>query len=427
MKLLCVGDIHLGRQPARLSDQLLELLRPQSLGPAAAWQRCVAEAIDRAVDAVLLAGDVVEQNNDFYEAYGDLQDGIQQLHAAGIAVLGVAGNHDVEVLPRLADNLPEFVLLGRDGQWQSQQLEGADGYRVDILGWSFPRQRVTHSPLAAGLPARGDHYTIGLLHCDRDQSGSHYAPVTSGELESAGVDAWLLGHIHKPDALSGPRPKGYLGSITGLSPKDTGARGPWLLDLPASDEEVHIEQLALAPLRWEEIEILLDGLEQAGDIHSLIIRALRERHEAITTHGGSPRAVGCRLLLRGRTDLRREIEQELHQTDPGSDIQRFGDVFWFIHDWRLQAAPALDLEELARSSDPAGLLARKLLILQAGENEERQALIQDAQQRLTPVVNQRAFATLDSDRSDPERIAGLLESAALRALDELLAQREASP
>jgi len=426
VKLLCVGDIHLGRQPSRLSPMLLEQLPARTLGPAEAWQRCVAQAIERKVDAVLLAGDVVEQNNDFYEAYADLQAGIEQLQRAGISVLGVAGNHDVEVLPRLAYNLPDFILLGRDGHWQAQRIESAAGHKVDILGWSFPRQRVIESPLAAGLPARGEHYTIGLLHCDRDQSGSHYAPVSSAELAAAGLDAWLLGHIHKPDALSGPRPMGYLGAITGLNPKDIGARGPWLLEL-STPSEARIEQLPLAPLRWEEIEVGLDNLEQAGNIHSLIIRALRERHAAISEAGASPRAVGCRLLLRGRTALRREIEVELRDTDPRNDIQRFDEVCWFIHDWRLQAAPALDLEELAGASDPAGLLARKLLILRGEHSDERQALIGAAQQQLALVADHRHFAALEQNSLDSDQTATRLESAALRALDELLKQREARP
>ena len=48
----------------------------------------------------LLAGDVVEQEDDFYEAYGDLRRGVDRLAAAGIPVLAVSGNHDVQVLPR---------------------------------------------------------------------------------------------------------------------------------------------------------------------------------------------------------------------------------------------------------------------------------------------------------------------------------------
>lgn len=423
MKLLCVGDIHLGRQPSRLTDALFESLSARDLSPATAWRASVDEALRLEVDAVLLAGDVVEQNNDFYEAYADLQAGIERLHQANIKVLGVAGNHDVEVLPRLADNLPEFILLGRNGKWQSHTLEAADGSQVDVLGWSFPTRLVTNSPLAGGLPGRNTRCTIGLLHCDRDQSGSRYAPVSSAELEAADVDAWLLGHIHKPDALSSSRPIGYLGSLSGLSPKDKGARGPWLLNV-GPDGQTDIKQLPLTPLRWEEIDISLDALDRAEDIHSAIIAALRERHELIRESEYQPRAVGCRLLLTGRTALRRQIEAQLRDTDPRANTQQFDSSIWFIHDWRMQAAPAIDLHELSRSGDPAGLLARKLLLLQAEDNDARRDLIRTAQRQMTAVTNKRHFAALQADTIDESRTAELLESAALSALDRLLAQRE---
>jgi hypothetical protein len=46
------------------------------------------------VDAVLLAGDVVEQEDDFHEAYPDLRRGVERLTGAGIRVLGAGGAWD---------------------------------------------------------------------------------------------------------------------------------------------------------------------------------------------------------------------------------------------------------------------------------------------------------------------------------------------
>ena len=50
----------------------------------------------------------------------------------------------------------------------------------------------------AGLPR------LGVLHGDLDASGGPYAPFTRRELDAVGLDAWLLGHIHKPSLGSGP-------------------------------------------------------------------------------------------------------------------------------------------------------------------------------------------------------------------------------
>ncbi|HYW03377.1 MAG TPA: DNA repair exonuclease [Gammaproteobacteria bacterium] len=422
MKILCVGDIHLGRRPSRLPPDVLERVDVRELSPSGAWQRTVDEALRLQVDAVLLAGDVVEQENDFYEALADLRGGIEKLTQAGVQVLGVAGNHDVQVLPLLADALKqEFRLLGRDGRWEAERIRGRDGTEVRVLGWSFPRDVVTTSPLGQDLPAREPGTTIGLLHCDRDASGSHYAPVSSTELAAAPVDAWLLGHIHKPDPMSGPRPMGYLGSLTGLDPGEPGAHGPWLLEAGAA--EPSIVQIPLAPLRWVAREVSLDGLERPEDVHQRITAALDELHGEISAAEVRPLAVGCRLRLTGRTRHRDEITRLLRADDPRERADGRDGILYFVEAWRLEALPEIDLEELARGKDPPALLAHKLLILRDPQSEEHPELVAALQRSLAGTVRERNFSALRADEPDRQRTIEIAEAAALRALDLLLAQR----
>ena len=425
MKLLCVGDIHLGRQPSRLPEGVLDEIRAGDLGPAAAWTRAVDFALETGTDAVLLAGDVVEQEDDFYEAYGDLRRGVDRLAAAGVPVLAVSGNHDVQVLPRLADAVPGFHLLGSGGKWEVEEVAGRDGRHVRVLGWSFPERRVLTSPLAAHeLPAidTGSGPVIGLLHCDRDATGSPYAPVRASELESAPVDAWLLGHIHKPDALAPPRPIGYLGSLTGLGPGEAGPRGPWLLESDGS--EFALEHLPLAPLRWEEVDVPLDGLEAGEEVHGLAVAALEALHDQISAGRFRPRAVGCRLRFTGRTAHRKEVERSLAAGDPLRVVHAREGIVYFVHDWRMAARPALDLDELARGADPPALIARKVLLLRRPAGDpERRSLLEGARQRLEALSGRRSFVAHGLAPPPDAELSELLERAALGVLDELLAQR----
>jgi DNA repair protein SbcD/Mre11 len=126
VRLLCVGDMHLGRSPGGLGGERLGLLDldARQLGPRAAWERTVEHALEEAVDALLLAGDVVDAEDDFFEAYDALKRGVETLVDAGIAVLGVAGNHDVKVLPELAKHVADFRLLGRGGRWERAVIAG---------------------------------------------------------------------------------------------------------------------------------------------------------------------------------------------------------------------------------------------------------------------------------------------------------------
>src|SRR5690606_37668208 len=135
MKFLCAADLHLGRQPSRVPSAVLS--SGVELTPAVAWRRLVSEAKAMRVDAVLIAGDVLDDEHDFFEAFGDLQAGVEELVASGVEVLAVSGNHDVEVLPRLAKAVPGLVLLGEGGRWEVRTFD--DGTcTVHVAGWSYP-------------------------------------------------------------------------------------------------------------------------------------------------------------------------------------------------------------------------------------------------------------------------------------------------
>jgi hypothetical protein len=268
--------------------------------------------------------------------------------------------------------------------------------------------------------------TIGLLHCDRDQMQSRYAPVRSAELQAAPVDAWLLGHIHRPDDLTGAHPSGYLGSLTGVDPGEPGAHGAWLLEV-AGDGRICMEQVPLAPLRWTERDVAIDDLETAADVHRLITKAIEASHADLAAAPHRPEAVGVRLRFTGRTDLRAEIGRNLDSDDPRAAVHERDGTLYFVHDWRLDIFPAIDLEATAEGTDPVALLARRLLVLRGGDANARQALIAEARERMLAVPRQRPYNTLGAEPPDDERIAATLEAAALRALDDLLAQQETRP
>ena len=259
MKILAVGDMHLGRTPSRLPGDL----SARELGPAAAWRRTVDTALQTGVAAVLLAGDLVDRDDDFFEAYRELEAGVRRLTDAGVAVMGVAGNHDLQVLPRLAAQIPDFRLLGRNGTWESCPIPGTEA--VTVWGWSFPASGTAGNPLEGQRFEPTSGINLGLLHCDRDAGqNSRYAPVSSTALSRAGLDGWLLGHIHKPDALTAASPSGYLGSLTGLDRGETGARGPWLLTVEGG-RITALRHLLLAPLRWEARDVDLTGIGEPED------------------------------------------------------------------------------------------------------------------------------------------------------------------
>ena len=421
--LLAVGDLHLGARPSRLPDSLAD--RSADLGTAGAWRRIVDQALEQKVDALVLAGDVVEDEDDFFEAYRELRIGVDRLLEAGVRILAVVGNHDVRVLPRLADQLPGFELLGRGGNWQSVTLE-AQGVRLSLHGWSFPTAQVRHSPLADVRLEPGPGINLGVLHGDRDQRGSVYAPVTSAELAAAGLDGWLLGHIHKPDPLSVDRPSGYLGSATGLDPGESGPRGPWLFELDTAGIQ-QVTQWTLAPLHWTRLPVDLTGIETAEDARERVHHAVQQLDADLSAHRVLPEAAALRLELTGRSDLgsqvvdllRRESLEDLHG---GS-----GRIRYFVETLRDRLQPSIDLQVLARRSDPVGLLAARLVLLEREpEDPERQELIGKARRQLREQASRPHWQALGGEPPSGEQVADWLRRSGMAALERLLAQGRAA-
>lgn len=373
MRLLAVGDMHLGRVPASLPEGLAGAAR--SLGPETAWQRCIDQAISLEVEAVMLAGDVVDRERDFFAGYATLKAGIENLLEHGIRVVAVAGNHDVEVLPRLADALPELKLLGRGGDWECLALSAGS-----IIGWSFPDRRVTRSPLESFPERELPRPCLGLLHCDRDQADSAYAPVRSAELEAAPVDAWLLGHVHQPDLAGDARPIGYLGSVSALRASEVGARGPWLIEVDGPS--IRASQIALAPLAFDALDLDVSTLEAPADLDGAVLAAGKRRVAARIEASALPDALGLRIRLTGEHPAVTKLNDAAREILAQQPVFEESGCRIFIDKIETAVAAPLDLEALARQPDPAGVLARDLLLLAGPDCDARRRLVAEARERI---------------------------------------------
>jgi DNA repair exonuclease SbcCD nuclease subunit len=415
-KLLAVGDIHLGRSPAALHPDLSH--RQAELGPEEAWKRCVDLAIERDVDAVLLAGDVVERSRDLLVAFGDLKNGVERLADASIPVLAVAGNHDTVVLPRLAAEIESLELLGAGGKWQERPVG-----RLRILGWSFPRPHVRQSPLESLPKIDQPGQVVGLLHCDRDQADSPYAPVSGQALKASGLGGWLLGHIHQPDPLEGHHPIGYLGSATALRASDIGPRGPWLIEWQR--QRLKASHLPIAPLRFDALELDLSDLQSPDELGEAALAASRQHLRSIGSASFLPDVIGLRLTFTGRCKFDAALAGKAEELIATSRPWREGPVEVFLQKAVVATEPAVDLDRLARQEDPCGLLARRILVLRDPHHPDHETLVESARPALAAVAGQKEFRHLDPPL-DHQQLRQWLLNAARIALNSMLEQKRGS-
>jgi DNA repair protein SbcD/Mre11 len=423
-RFLTAGDIHLGRRPSRVPEDR----DAREFAPRQAWNALVETAIAQRVDAIALSGDVVDQENRFYEALSDLQRGVQRLVSEGIPVIAVAGNHDFEVLPRLAAQLDGFHLLGQGGVWESLTVQSSTGTTVRFLGWSFPRQHVTENPLGTCPCAPDNTPMVGLLHCDCNAQTSRYAPVSLVDLQGQGTDVWALGHIHASGLIgSGRPPVFYTGSLQGLDPTEVGPHGAWVVTLETG-EPPRLELQPMAALQWENLVIPLDGAATDAAVERAVTDAVRRVDQKMHTEAEQVRAVGCRLQFTGRTTMHRalpSIAARLIQDYRPS----FEGISYFVEGVADQTQPDVNLEDLARSTDPAGLLAQRLLLLDHREPSDKyQDLLAEAKEAIDASLPATVFASLPAagEPLTDDAVREVLIRSGFKALDHLLAQKEAS-
>lgn len=428
MRLLVCADVHIGRRSGGLPAELAE-----ELTPAAAWERTVAYAISARVAALVVCGDLADETNAFYEALAPLERAAAALAAAGIPFVVVAGNHDWDVLGRLADSTRagEVTLLGRGGRWQHLDLLQAGGGRVRLFGWSFPQRAVLESPLP-DFPLEDIEpgtVNLGFLHADLNASGGGYCPVSRAALLAVPVDGWVLGHVHQPTpvaALTGRPWVVYPGSLQGLDAGvgERGRHGPWLLEVGAAG--VQARPVSLAAVRYDECSVLLDGARSTGELQVLLTQTLRRHVAAIRQDDSSLRCAVVRLCLGGRTALARQvIEEQLRELQQVSDL---GDGLRVVLDgWSVRTLPPLDLEALRQTQTPLGAAVRLWLELcgQTPLEAGTSAALAGLQEHLAEYAA-RGYTSLGPARPDLAYCRELLAAQTERLIEALYSQKERS-
>lgn len=422
--LLCTGDLHLGRRPTRIPEELDN----REFSPRAVWDAIVEKAIQQSVDAVVVSGDIIDRENQYFEAFGAFRGGAERLDDAEIPTIVVSGNHDYNSLPQLVSglDLDNLTLIGSGGSWERYTLSQDDQPILHIDGWSFPQEHVLKSPLSQYSMADSDVPVIGLLHADITSADSDYAPVEQHDLEAEPVEAWLLGHIHAPSIHVESSPTVfYPGSPQALDPGEPGSHGPWLLSI--NDSETGLQQLPLASVRYDQVEVGVDQAESTKEIPQLINNQIEEH---VVTHVDTTHLelLVARVKLVGRTPAHREIALEREAIEDQLQF-KIGSLPVHIDSIEVDTEPEVDLEERAKESSPVGYLAEMLLTLEHGDPDgEYEELISDASESIREAKASGAYSPLrregQIDTIDEDDAIELVRRQGRLLLHELLTQTE---
>lgn len=277
VRLLHLADVHLdtafeGRSAA-LREHLRDALRT-------AFERAVDCAIDEEVHAVLLAGDLFDDDRLSVATEAFLVDQVERLDEAGIDTVYVTGNHDPGGSGFRAAKIdwPERFHYVDDRTPTTVELTNSDGtIRATVVAAGHVD---THEEanLAARFPeATGPEPTIGLLHAhvtsaEQVEAHDRYAPCSVEDLRAPGYDYWALGHIHTRQCVDSDAEAWYPGNLQSRSPRETGPRGGLLVTLQPdrSTGRCQCEFRSFAPTRWEHLT--LDDLAPVETVQALVER-----------------------------------------------------------------------------------------------------------------------------------------------------------
>lgn len=416
IKLLCLGDAHLGRYPSRVPTD------NPALSVRSVWKKTVTKAIDKDVDAMILTGDMADNINSYFEAYGILRKAIVRLRNSGIPVIAVAGNHDYKVFPKLVESMSDdnFIFLGQNGSWSEAIIKTRSGRSLRCVGWSFPDPHYKSSPLDTFHHSQSENFTVGIIHGDLEGQGK-YAPLARRDLDRQPVDLWLLGHVHAPKLHEDYRaPVLYPGSPQPLDPGEPGTHGPWMITID-DENRIQAEQLPIATVRYEEIPIDVSNADEIEHIHTAITDQLEQRGRELTRRNPALRHLCCRLQLRGQTRLHRKLSTEGLTNIDMFDLE-VNECSITIDKVSFYTTPNRDIQEIAQlKNDPPGMLARWLIELKHDHHHE---LLKRAHSAAEAVYRSTGFHGLAEKKPDPETLSSLVNQQALLLLDELLSQKE---
>ncbi len=315
-RFLHLADLHLetgnggcASTRARLREAVFE-----------AFRTAVDLALERSLDAVLIAGDAFDDPLVSIRTELFFTGQLRRLAEGGVHVLYACGNHD----PGRGTGRAAKLGLDTSSGWRSRvtlfrgarpmvvTLEGRDGTPLAVVVGAGHHDDREERNLATGFHKQAtDLPVVGLLHTQiegalRAEEHQRYAPCTPADLAAVDYDYWALGHVHRRQRPVEDLPAWYPGNLQGRNPRETGAKGGLLVELVAG-EPVAPEFVTLAPVRWERLEI--DGLEGCHSHQELLehlARPVTDLQEGL----GQGTELALRLIPEGPCPVARALLDE---------------------------------------------------------------------------------------------------------------------
>ncbi len=292
IKLLHLADLHLGKTFRMLGQRGSAQRRTLQ----SAFERAVGLAIDRQVQACLIAGDLFDTAKPSDSTVEFVAKQLRRLDDAGIITVLLAGNHDV----------------GEDGYVGPSASLRRSGSRLYLIGAEaeahvFPELELTIvarsatpgtpvSPLSGWPRTRTTHYAVGVVHGATYRAGQVEGAhvIHPKEIRELELDYLALGDWHTAfQVLPPPTVAWYAGAPEWLSFDQTDPGAVLLVEI-AAPKSAQVTPVVVGQRRFTRLEA------NAAEVDEGALRAM-------IAEVADPELV-CEVVLSGLLPLQRLVD-----------------------------------------------------------------------------------------------------------------------
>ena len=263
IKILHSADLHLDSPFEGLPAGKAAIRR----GEQRALLGALAELAGREqVGLVLLAGDLLDSGNTFFETGEELVRALSNIPAP---VFISPGNHDFysPKSPYARLKMPENVHIFTNPDIECVELPGL-GARVYGAGFTESRS----GPLLAGFHAQRAEGVLNVMciHGDVGVKTSAYDPIGEDELAASGMDYVALWHVHAASGLkkAGDTWYSWPGCPEGRGFDETGEKTVGLVEL--GDGACELRTACIASRRYELLRVDVTGSDPLLAVHTML-------------------------------------------------------------------------------------------------------------------------------------------------------------
>jgi DNA repair exonuclease SbcCD nuclease subunit len=349
-RFLQIADVHLGRAfgwlPAARRE---ERRRDQRF----ALEKAVVAASERGVNAILIPGDLFDQEG---VDVNTLSFALDAFDKPGCPPVFIApGNHDPYsgsshyyhegLLRARGYHWPKHVHVFTTPDWQPAAVPNLDGVRVwgrcYAAGGTTDQRPLSKAALegvSRAAPVSG--FDLGVVHASRENflppGQKLVAPFSDTELQDSPFAYVALGHYHARSEMpaAGSRSRGvraaYSGSTVALDMTETAAHGALEIKVEYGRESpnVSVEPIELDRRRVHDVTVDLTGSPHSEAMDRRVLRAFEEQRvgegDLVILHLTGRLPVGVRYEP-GPDVAQRTFHFKLERSDlrPGHDIRAY--------------------------------------------------------------------------------------------------------